>query len=229
MAALRLFTLGGTDAETALIRSILERHGFSYALHDLEAPGEPERLRRRLLRAGERTPPPPVLLVGRRTIWSASDMPPLEASGELQRELSRAREAHRARAEYKWGVACLHGTGGVRRDPFGAAAWFRRSARRGDPKGMAALATLLVRGEAGLVDEGEASRWYEEAGKRGNHSALLALGCLRLRQAERVPEGARNRLIAATRALDAAAAQGVADAHVCTRACMHAARASVRA
>ena len=170
--ALQLFTDGGRDAETALISSILERHGFSYSVHDLTDEGEPARFARRMAQAGRRVPPP-ALLVGKRTLWTASDMPPMEQSGELQRALAAARQAHRARSEYRWGVACLEGRGAMRRDPFEAIDWLRKSARRGDPKGMAALATLLVRGDAGVVDESEASRWYEDAAKRGKKKPSL--------------------------------------------------------
>ena len=35
--ACRLFTAGSMDAETAAIKMILERHGFSYSVHDVRA------------------------------------------------------------------------------------------------------------------------------------------------------------------------------------------------
>jgi len=118
----------------------------------------------------------------RRIQWSATQLPPLEQSGELQRALAKACDAKLGCDEYKWGVAYLHGLGGVRCDAY---EWFRWSARCGDAKGQSALGTLLASGEAGVVDESEALRWYEASAAGGCHSALLAIGVLRLKQAER--------------------------------------------
>ena len=154
-------------AETQLIRSILERHNYSYSVHDVTKPEEAAALRKRVGAAPDARIPTPVLIVGRSTMWSATEMPQLEASGELERVIERERESRLARDEYRWGVSYLHGTNGVKRDPFVAYEWMRRSARRGDPKGQAALATLLASGEAGIIDEGEATRWYEAAAKGG--------------------------------------------------------------
>ena len=201
-------------AETQLIRSILERHNYSYSVHDVTKPEEAAALRKRVGAAPDARIPTPVLIVGRSTMWSATEMPQLEASGELERVIERERESRLARDEYRWGVSYLHGTNGVKRDPFVAYEWMRRSARRGDPKGQAALATLLASGEAGIIDEGEATRWYEAAAKGGCRSALLALGSLRLKQAERGPDGAKNRLIAAVHAFRKAADGGSGDAFV---------------
>ena len=88
--------------------------------------------------------------------------------GELQRTLTAAKTAHRARQEYKFGLTYLRGSGGVRRDPFAALDWLRRAARRGDAKAMAALGTLLLSGEAGVADEGEASRWLDAAARKAS-------------------------------------------------------------
>ena len=211
--ALHLFLRSslGADAESALIKSILERHGHSYVVHDvLNHPSSVEFMMRR---CGTGVLSLPLLLVGKRTVWTASDMPPLEATGELQRMLAAAKMAHRARDEYKMGLSYLSGTG-VRKDPFVAIDWLRRAANRGDAKAMAALGTLLVSGEAGVADEGEAGRWYDAAARKGNRSALLALGMLRLRQADHSPEGARNMLDHAARCFQQAVEKGVADAFV---------------
>ena len=265
-SALRLFSDLG-DAETALIKSILERHKFSYAVHDISDARQLERMHK-LCGASAR---PPILLVGRHLQWTAAMLPELEKSGELVKVVKHERELAIARDEYRWGVAFLHGRepgsvrssssgglsgsdktgdggvtqankenggvgavgagggfvsvghsrtaaprqpGAIRRDPFVAYEWFRRSARRGDPKGMAALATLLVSGEAGLIDETEAARWYEAAAAGGCRSALVALGSLRLKQAERGPDGAQNRLASAVRSFRRAAEMGAADAWV---------------
>jgi len=211
--AVHLFLRGslGADAESALIKSILERHGHSYVVHDVvNHPSSAEFMKRR---CGTGVLSLPLLLVGKRTVWTASDMPPLEATGELQRMLAAAKTAHRARDEYKMGLSYLSGTG-VRKDPFAAIDWLRRAANRGDAKAMAALGTLLVSGEAGVADEGEAGRWYDAAARKGNRSALLALGLLRLRQADHAPEGARNMLDHAARCFQQAGEEGVADAFV---------------
>ena len=102
--ALRLFT-DGFDAETALIKSILERHGFAYAIHDVSEEGHMAKLKQL---CGENVKPP-VLLVGRHKQWSASMLPELERSGELVKVLKRERELAIARAEYKFGMAYLNG------------------------------------------------------------------------------------------------------------------------
>ena len=211
------------------------------------------------------------LTVGRHLQWTAAMMPELEQSGELVKVLKREKELAIARDEYRWGIACLHGSapagrkgtdkpgkgtesderhtsrdgkengagagggfvsvvskggglgfstlanrapGAIRRDPFAAYEWLRRSARRGDPKGMAALATLLVNGDAGVVDETEAARWYEAAAAGGCRSALMALGSLRLKQADRGHDGAQNRLASAVRSFRRAAELGASDAWV---------------
>ena len=205
----RLFTRGDTDAESALIKSILERNKFTYTVHDILAENHAQAFRRL---CGNATAP--LLLVGRHIKWTATELPQLEASGELVKILKRERERRIARDEYRWGRAYLEGEGGVRRDPFVAFEWMRRSARRGDPKGQAALATLLASGDAGVVDEVEAARWFEASAQGGCRSGLLGLGSLRLRQAERQPEGAQNRLAAAVHAFKRAAELGSHDAYV---------------
>ena len=159
------------DAESALIKSILERLGCAYSVHDTTEPKTEAAFRKR---CGE-SAALPMLCVGKRIQWSATQLPPLEQSGELQRALAKARDAKLGRDEYKWGVAYLHRSGGVRRDAYAAYEWFRRSARRGDAKGQSALGTLLASGEAGVVDESEALRWYEASAAGGCHSALLAI------------------------------------------------------
>ena len=207
MPSVKLFRTSTASAEYALIKSILERHRVLFSDHDVNDPAEASRLRRCT------SEPPPILLIGRRAL-TATDVPELESSGELQRAFKIARDTRKARHEYRIGMAHLHGTDGARRDAFAAFEWLRRAAHHGDAKGQAAFATLLVGGQAGVVDEGEATKWYREAAKRGNRSALLALGTLHMQQAERMPEGARNRLTSAVHAFKSAAQAGVADAYV---------------
>ena len=135
------------DAETALIKSILERHNFGYSVHDTIDPVE----HARMVRLCGEDWQPPVVLVGKAVVWTAVDMPPIDVSGELLRTLQREHKARRARDEYRWGVMYLAGSTrqGVRRDPFQALEWLRRSADKGDAKGQCALGSLLLSGEAG--------------------------------------------------------------------------------
>ena len=74
---LRIFTSGGADAATALIRAILERHKYQYEVHDVAADGAA------LNRYGKHCPGMelallPVLYVRKGVVWIADDMPELE-------------------------------------------------------------------------------------------------------------------------------------------------------
>ena len=147
MALCRIFTEGDMDAETALIKSILERHNYGYSVHDTTNPTE----RARMARLCGEGKVGPLVLVGRSVVWAAVEMPALDISGEILRTLQREHRARRAREEYHWGAMYLVGSKreGVRRDPFVALEWLRRSADKGDAKGQCALGSLLLSGEAG--------------------------------------------------------------------------------
>jgi len=158
--------IDGTDtAESELIKSILERHRVKYetcATVDLP-------VRERMHRLCGADAVPPLALIGRRVVWTAPQMPELEASGELRRVIDRERRARLARDEYKWGRLYLHGDGArLRADPVVAREWLRRSASKGDPKGQCALATLLLTGRGGVTDAAEARRWFEAAAVQGS-------------------------------------------------------------
>ena len=109
---LRIFTSGGADAATALIRTILERHKYQYEVHDVAADGAA------LNRYGKHCPGMelallPVLYVRKGVVWIADDMPELEKTGELLVQLKAARTETLARAEYKWGVLYLRGDAAI--------------------------------------------------------------------------------------------------------------------
>ena len=199
---LRIFTSGGADAATALIRAILERHKYQYEVHDVAADGAA------LNRYGKHCPGMelallPVLYVRKGVVWIADDMPELEKTGELLVQLKAARTETLARDEYKWGVLYLRGDAAIERDPLAALEWLRRSAEHGDRRGQCALATLLQTGEGGVADADGARRWFEAAAAQGCSTARLALGEELLRDAR----------AALTRRKDlAAAASGVAAA-----------------
>ena len=87
--------IDGTDtAESELIKSILERHRVKYetcATVDLP-------VRERMHRLCGADAVPPLARIGRRVVWTAPQMPELEASGELRRVIDRERRARLARA-----------------------------------------------------------------------------------------------------------------------------------
>ena len=179
---LRIFTSGGADAATALIRAILERHKYQYEVHDVAADGAA------LNRYGKHCPGMelallPVLYVRKGVVWIADDMPELEKTGELLVQLKAARTETLARDEYKWGVLYLRGDAAIERDPLAALEWLRRSAEHGDRRGQCALATLLQTGEGGVADADGARRWFEAAAAQGCSTARLALGEELLRDA----------------------------------------------
>ena len=175
------------SAETTLIRSILERHSITYSSHDLTKPDVAAHLRKRAPAAAH-----PVLVIGRRAALSATELPALEASGELGRLVAAERNSRLAYDEYRYGLAHLDGADGFRKDPFVAHEWLRRAAERGHAKGMSALATLLTTGQAGVHDETAAVKWYENSFAAGCKSAIVALGCLRLKQVRRVKHTAKQ-------------------------------------
>ena len=233
MALCQVYTAGDMDAETALIKSILERHKYGYSVHDVAASEDEQKRMVRKCHGAK----PPLVLVGKRVVWTAAEMPAHELSGELLHVLQQEHKARRARDEYRMGMLYLgqrplpfkgspagEEPGGLaqrvaiahaRRDPFVALEWLRRSAAKGDAKGQCALATLLLSGEAGLRDEEEASRLLDEAAAQGSRSAMLALGSLRLERSQRAaPSVAAAELVAATAHFRKAAERGCAEAWV---------------
>ena len=87
----KIFTEGvGGDAETSLIKATLERHNFMYTEVDVSEPSGAARFRK-IFGNGTRDasvlPRLPVLLVGSSTRWSATEIPELEASGQLRKVL----------------------------------------------------------------------------------------------------------------------------------------------
>lgn len=187
MAMLATVFIDGTDtAESELIKSILERHRVKYETCATVDPPVRERMHR--LCGADAVPP--LALIGRRVVWTAPQMPELEASGELRRVIDRERRARLARDEYKWGRLYLHGDGArLRADPVVAREWLRRSASKGDPKGQCALATLLLTGRGGVSDTAEARRWFEAAAVQGSASAHLGLGEMDLAGYARLAHG----------------------------------------
>ena len=93
------------DAETALIKSLLEKHNSGYSIHDITDRAELRRMSR--LCGGDVTAP--VVLVGKHVVWTAVQMPVLDVSGELKAVLEREHKARRARDMYRWGVMYLSG------------------------------------------------------------------------------------------------------------------------
>ena len=101
------FTEGDVDAETALIKSILERNGATYSTHDVRKPEEQARAAK--LPGGPGSGRTPFVLVGRQTVWLPTELPELERAGKLQLVLQRERQAKKAAAEYTRGILHLRG------------------------------------------------------------------------------------------------------------------------
>ena len=208
MALAKLFTDGDVDTETALVKSIFERLGAPYSLHDIRKPEEARRYE--AVRGRRRAP---FVLVGSGPlIWMPAEMPELERSGELQRVLDRQREVKRAAAEYARGLLHLRGQKTLARDPLAALAWFQRAAEHGDAKGQCALGSLLMSGEVAPRDADAARHWFEAAAKQGSTSAQLALGQLAFEHAVRHRATPPTREGAAALAAAVAHFQAAADA-----------------
>ena len=97
MPLAKVFTEAGVDAETALIKSILERHGVSYSMHDVRKPEEAARAERLTKGSDLRVP---FVLLGRKTVWLATEMPELERAGSLKLTIAHERQLKHAAAEY---------------------------------------------------------------------------------------------------------------------------------
>ena len=93
------------DAETALIKSLLEKHRFGYEVHNTTKPAELQRMKRL---CGDPVLAP-VVLVNRKIVWTAIEMPVLDVSGQLLQTLQREHKARRARDMYRWGLMYLTG------------------------------------------------------------------------------------------------------------------------
>ena len=93
------------DAETALIKSLLEKHNSGYSIHNTTDRAELRRMKR--LCGGDVVAP--VVLVNKHVVWTAVQMPVLDVSGELRAVLEREHKARRARDMYRWGVMYLSG------------------------------------------------------------------------------------------------------------------------
>ena len=90
MPLCKVFTEGDVDAETALIKSILERNGATYSTHDVRKPEEQGRAAK--LPGGPGSGRTPFVLVGRQTVWLPTELPELERAGKLQLVLQRERQ-----------------------------------------------------------------------------------------------------------------------------------------
>jgi len=208
MSLAKLFTDGDVDTETALVKSIFERLGAAYSLHDIRKPEEARRYE--AVRGRRRAP---FVVVGSGPlVWMPAEMPELERSGELQRVLDRQREVKKAAAEYARGLLHLRGQKTLARDPLAALAWFQRAAEHGDAKGQCALGSLLMSGEVAPKDADAARHWFEAAAKQGSTSAQLALGQLAFEHAVRHRTTPPTREGAAALAAAVAHFQAAADA-----------------
>ena len=118
MPLAKVFTEAGVDAETALIKSILERHGVSYSMHDVRKPEEAARAERLTKRSDLRVP---FVLLGRKTVWLGTEMPELESAGSLKLTIAHERQLKHAAAEYTRGLLHLRGQWALGRDPRAAA------------------------------------------------------------------------------------------------------------
>ena len=168
MPLAKVFTEAGVDPETALIKSILERHGATYSVHDVRKPEEAARAER-LNKGGRLRQSPevvPFVLLGRKTVWLPAEMPELERDGSLKLAITRERQLKKAGAEYARGLLHLRGQRALVRDPLAALEWFERAAARGDPKGQCALGSLLMSGEVGPKDADAARGWFEAAAQQ---------------------------------------------------------------
>ena len=208
MPLAKVFTAAGVDAETALIKSILERHGATYSMHDVRKPEEAARAER-LTKGSELRVP--FVLLGRKTVWLATEMPELERAGSLKLAVTRERQLKHAGAQYSRGLLHLRGQGALARDPLAALEWFERAATYGDPKGQCALGSLLMSGEVGLKDADAARGWFEAAAQQGSTSARLALGQLELQRASR--RRADRQIVSAASTAEDATALAAAAAH----------------
>ena len=72
---LAIVFLEGDTAESELIKSVLERHKVRYGVCNTIDPENLERMKR-LCPNTE----PPAVLIGRKTVWNAPDLPGMEAS-----------------------------------------------------------------------------------------------------------------------------------------------------
>ena len=208
MPLAKVFTEAGVDAETALIKSILERHGVSYSMHDVRKPEEAARAERLTKRSDLRVP---FVLLGRKTVLLATEMPELERAGSLKLTIAHERQLKHAAAEYSRGLLHLRGQWALGRDPRAALEWFERAAAHGDPKGQCALGSLLMSGEVVPKDANAARGWFEAAAQQGSTSARLALGQLELERASR--RRADRQIVSAASSEEDATALAAAAAH----------------
>jgi TPR repeat protein len=85
---------------------------------------------------------------------------------------------------YGWhnlGFVALNGLDGTAPDLAAAYAWFERAAEGGHPESPSALGRMIMRGQAGAVDEALAVRWYDTGLERGDgwggaNAAAIILG-----------------------------------------------------
>ena len=208
MPLAKVFTEAGVDAETALIKSILERHGVSYSMHDVRKPEEAARAERLTKGSDLRVP---FVLLGRKTVLLATEMPELERAGSLKLTIAHERQLKHAAAEYSRGLLHLRGQWALGRDPRAALEWFERAAAHGDPKGQCALGSLLMSGEVVPKDPDAARGWFEAAAQQGSMSARLALGQLELERASR--RRADRQIVSAASSEEDATALAAAAAH----------------
>ena len=85
-----------------------------------------------------------------------------------------AREAldGHAASQNQMGYLCLHGIGGIRKNPMMAMQWWLESAENGFPEAMFNLALWYAKGECLDPDEHTAMNWLRKAADAGFPPAI---------------------------------------------------------